>query len=195
MNNYEYLWSKLKSKRASVHTGYNDSHRNKPGLKALGCFGELLPINKVFNAREVSKTEPKVIPTLTQILTRGRWNYNAWLRSFQQLLVVCCCMFLICFVQESADRTLPAFMTLLWFRLAHNSICFQVISLHKGGELESISNFLIGNRFHATLRVLSLEICNQCYGWKVGKAEQRKPCVVYARNKIRKWRRSVAISD
>jgi len=54
-------------------------------------------------------------------------------------------------------RLSSAFMTLRQFRLAH--ISFQVTSLHKGDEILSISKcFLIGNRFHVILRILSPEI-------------------------------------
>jgi len=41
-------------------------------------------------------------------------------------------------------------------RFAH--IFVQVISLHKGDAVESISNFLLGNGFHVTLRIPSPEI-------------------------------------
>jgi len=45
------------------------------------------------------------------------------------------------------------FIFLRWFKLVH--ICFQVTGLHTGEEVESISKVLIGNRFHATLRIVS----------------------------------------
>jgi len=37
--------------------------------------------------------------------------------------------------------------------------CIQVTSLHRGSSVKTISNFFkIGNGFHVTLRILSLEI-------------------------------------
>jgi len=43
-----------------------------------------------------------------------------------------------------------AFIFLCCFKLAH--ACIQVTSLLTGEEFESISTFLLGNRFHVTLR-------------------------------------------
>jgi len=40
--------------------------------------------------------------------------------------------------------------------------CSQEISLHKSDEVESISKFFMGNRFHVTLHNRSSEIGKQC---------------------------------
>jgi len=49
-----------------------------------------------------------------------------------------------------------AFIFLRWFELAH--ICIQVTSLHKWRKQGINHKVLIGNRFHVTLRIVSLII-------------------------------------
>ena len=51
------------------------------------------------------------------------------------------------------SRLSSAFFNLPWFKLPHFG--FQVTNLQKGEEVESISNFLTGNQFRVTLRILS----------------------------------------
>jgi len=52
------------------------------------------------------------------------------------------------------SRLGSAFIFLWWFKLAH--ICIQVTSLHKWKKQGINHKFLIGNRFHVTLRIVSL---------------------------------------
>jgi len=45
-------------------------------------------------------------------------------------------------------------------------LCLYVLST-MGVSKESISKFLIGNRFQVKLHMLSSENCKKAYGWKV----------------------------
>jgi len=58
------------------------------------------------------------------------------------------------------SRLGSAFIFLQWFKLAH--ICIQVTSLHKWKKQGINHKFLIGKRFHVTLRIVSPIICEQC---------------------------------
>jgi len=58
------------------------------------------------------------------------------------------------------SRLGSAFIFLWWFKLAH--ICIQVTSLHEWKKQGIDHKFLIGNRFHVTLRIVSPVICKQC---------------------------------
>ena len=53
---------------------------------------------------------------------------------------------------QGISRMGSAFSFLRWLKLAHT--CIQATRFHTGEEFESISKFLIGNRFHATLRIV-----------------------------------------
>ena len=59
----------------------------------------------------------------------------------------------VCF--RGISRLPSAFVFLRWFKLAHISIQVQYVLSTMGVRKESISKFLIGNRFHVKLRILS----------------------------------------
>ena len=69
------------------------------------------------------------------------------------------------------NRMVSGFIFLQWFKLSH--ICIEVTSLLTGEEFESISIFLMGNRFHVTLHILSPKSCKQCLSLKCWKAKIR----------------------
>jgi len=55
-------------------------------------------------------------------------------------------------------------------RHQHNTDDVQVTSLHKWKKLGINHKFLIRNRFHVTLRIVSPIICKQC--WQVWNVER-----------------------
>jgi len=54
---------------------------------------------------------------------------------------------------------------------------------HRGDEVESISNFFNGNQLHATLRILSPEICKESL--RKAKASQLKTNINKSKEKLR----------